>query len=92
MWRGSRQSRGYDSKWSKTRLLVLARDKYLCQYCIKEGRVAPATDVDHIVSIRSGGERLSLSNLQSLCKMHHSQKTATEDGGFGNYKIKRIDD
>jgi 5-methylcytosine-specific restriction protein A len=35
---------------------------------------APATEVDHVVPIESGGTHHD-SNLRSLCKRHHSAKT-----------------
>ncbi|MBE3589998.1 MAG: HNH endonuclease [Firmicutes bacterium] len=79
--RGSAASRGYDARWRRLRAMVLAREP-LCRACAVEGRVTPATDVDHIVPRSRGGTDV-LDNLQPLCHRHHSEKTAREDGGFG---------
>jgi 5-methylcytosine-specific restriction endonuclease McrA len=38
-----------------------------------------AVEVDHIMSIANGGERLDQDNLQSTCKRCHSWKTRTID-------------
>ncbi len=83
-YRGNSNQRGYDSRWRKARLAYL-RSKPLCAECEKEGKFEPATELDHIVPHR-GNQKLfwSSSNWQGLCKHHHSVKTATEDGGFGN--------
>ena len=49
-----------------------------------------ATEIDHVIPHKGnwllflGG--VNYENLQGLCKVHHSQKTAREDGGFGNAK------
>ena len=62
-----------------------ARKKFMSEhpYCAECGRVA--SDLDHI---RPHKGDLSLfwdkDNWQSLCKSCHSEKTASEDGGFGN--------
>lgn len=45
---------------------------------------APATDADHIVAVRVGGDPLDLGNGIGLCRSCHSRKTAAMDGGFGN--------
>lgn len=75
--------RGYGSRWQKARKAYLAQHP-LCVHCEAEGRVTPATDLDHIVP-HKGDMRLfwQTSNWQPLCKPHHSAKTAREDGGFG---------
>jgi 5-methylcytosine-specific restriction protein A len=55
--------------------------------CMAHGvRLPWATIVDHIVA-HKGDQTLfwDTSNWQSLCKTHHDQKTAREDGGFGRY-------
>ncbi|WP_408585180.1 HNH endonuclease [Paraburkholderia tropica] len=46
----------------------------LCPECQREGRIAPAVDVDHIDNDPSNNER---SNLVGLCHSHHSAKTRT---------------
>jgi len=45
----------------------------------------PAEEVDHIIPHCGNWDLFTdLKNLQGLCHFHHSQKTAREDGGFGN--------
>ena len=34
-----------------------------------------SVEVDHIVPLAEGGERYAWSNLQSLCRPHHAEKT-----------------
>lgn len=62
--------------------MVLA-DEPICHdpYEQHPGRVVPTTDVDHIISMRRGGDN-SRANLQGLCHECHSYKTVIEDGGF----------
>ena len=45
----------------------------------------PANVVDHIKPITEGGAELNVNNLQSLCTMHHNQKSARE-GNARKYK------
>jgi 5-methylcytosine-specific restriction protein A len=67
----------YQSKgWKIQRTLAMVRDHYVCCIC-----GAPATEVDHIQSIESGGSKLALDNLQSLCRACHSRKTRDEQLG-----------
>jgi 5-methylcytosine-specific restriction endonuclease McrA len=41
-----------------------------------------ATDIDHVVPLRviiaNGGDPFDLTNVQPLCRRHHSEKTARE--------------
>lgn len=75
--RGTRQARGYDQAWMMARMVILARDR-ICRIC----RRAESTQVDHIVPLTRGGARLDPDNLQGLCAVCHSRKTATEDSRF----------
>lgn len=74
---GSTTERGYGHAWRKLREVVLKRDNYLCVQCGKDGRLAEATDVDHILNKAKGGTD-SIDNLQSLCDSCHKIKTANE--------------
>lgn len=76
----SSTQRGYGYKWQQ------AREGYLRKHpiCVKCDRLTVATEVDHIIPHK--GDMVLFwdrSNWQSLCKSHHSEKTAREDGGFG---------
>lgn len=65
----------YHSKeWEAVRRLVLARDHYLCQKCLKEKRLTPASMVHHIVELRDDwSKRLQADNLVSLCQSCHNK-------------------
>jgi 5-methylcytosine-specific restriction endonuclease McrA len=71
--------------WQALRRAALARDGGRCRW---PGCNSHATHVDHIqprprgAAGPSGADRLD--NLQSLCRSHHSSKTAQSDGGFGH--------
>lgn len=66
--------RGYDYQWQQVSKAYRIANP-LCAHCAKAGRVALATEVDHIVPLVDGGERLDWSNLQSLCHQCHVRKT-----------------
>jgi 5-methylcytosine-specific restriction endonuclease McrA len=68
-----RDSRHY----RKRRLAVLARDGYVCAYCGQD-----ATTVDHIQSIKAGGDPLSLENLVACCKRCNSAKGSRSQAVF----------
>lgn len=71
--------RGLGWEWQKFRLRILKRDLYLCQPCKADGRVAAATQVDHIIPRHKGGE-MADSNAQSICEACHKAKTAADQG------------
>lgn len=65
------KKRLYNTRWRKLRLLHLKAHP-LCVMCTQDGRIAPATEVDHI--IKHDGDRtlfFDKRNLQSLCADHH---------------------
>jgi len=73
----SRHERGYGTSWDKLRPLILGRDKHLCQECARQGRITPATTVDHIKAKANGGTD-DPDNLESLCWPCHRAKTGRE--------------
>jgi 5-methylcytosine-specific restriction protein A len=75
--RGNRHARGYGNAWVKRRERILLRDCGLCQPCKRAGHVTIATEVDHVVPKAQGGSDED-SNLQSICKACHKDKTARE--------------
>ena len=56
-------------------------DYPLCKHCMGEGRITPATDVDHVNGRADRAEDYTPDNYQSLCKSCHSIKTADENAG-----------
>lgn len=66
--------RGYDEDWAKVRKEFLR--KHPTCWCGE-----PATEVDHIQTIREApGRRLDVTNLRALCKRHHSRRTMRDQG------------
>jgi 5-methylcytosine-specific restriction protein A len=73
----------YDSRaWRKLRAWFI-RQNPVCVECKGQGIATVVDVVDHITPIKEGGARLDASNLQSLCNMHHNQKSARERGRAG---------
>ncbi len=64
------------ARWRHTRKRVL----FAQPLCAVEGCGEIATDVDHIVPLPEG-DPYALSNLQGLCRRHHSEKTRREQLG-----------
>jgi 5-methylcytosine-specific restriction protein A len=80
--RGSARQRGYNTRWEKARKTYLMRNP-LCVLCQREGRVTPATVVDHIVP-HKGDTKLfwdTEDNWQPLCKPHHDRDKQREERG-----------
>ena len=81
--RGTAHERGYTGAWQKARIAYLSAHP-LCAEHTRQGRVMPASVVDHIKP-HKGDKTLfwDSANWQPLCKACHDRKTATEDGGWG---------
>ena len=78
----------YDSTaWRKLSRLY-RRLNPLCVDCKAKGIAKAVQIVDHVIPIEQGGERLAMSNLQSLCIACHNTKTAGERVGAGQKSIK----
>lgn len=80
-WREGKTStqRGYGYAWQKARAAYLA--KYpLCAMCEAEGRVYPASVVDHKVAHRGDMTIFwDSTGWQSLCKPHHDSHAQKRD-------------
>ena len=85
--RKSRDSRYDSALWRKIRKQVLIRDKYLCQQCLREGMHTAVCQkkmdhaVDHIKPVKDGGKFFDMSNLETLCRAHHEQKSTRTSRG-----------
>ena len=75
--RGGASARGYDARWKKARAIFLKQHP-LCAFCQAEGKLVPATVVDHIIPHR-GNQQLfwDQTNWESLCKTCHDKKTGS---------------
>ena len=75
--RGGADARGYDARWRRARKAFLGRHP-LCVECQRDGKLTPATVVDHIVPHR-GDQKLfwDQTNWQPLCKDCHDKKTGS---------------
>jgi len=77
--RSSANERGYSSRWQKVRSQFLKANP-LCKECQSQGKLTPATVVDHIKPHR--GDKVLFwdeSNWQPLCKKCHDKKTRSLD-------------
>ena len=60
--------------WVKTRNYVMARDNHLCQWCLRDNRLASADLVHHIKHLYKFPELgLDTENLISLCEICHGK-------------------
>jgi 5-methylcytosine-specific restriction endonuclease McrA len=90
----SRSKRGYTAEWYACSKAYLQKHP-LCVRCAQRGEVVASEVTDHVIPHKGD---MSLfwdeNNWQALCKPCHDEKTASEDGGFGNpiYRSKVNDD
>jgi len=67
--------------YKKQRLIVLARDGYICNYCGTELDDKNAT-VDHVIPIAKQGNPMDLQNMVSCCKSCNSKKGSRSEHVF----------
>ncbi|HUQ69233.1 MAG TPA: HNH endonuclease [Planctomycetaceae bacterium] len=84
-FRGTAAQRGYSTdhgKWAKD---VKARDCYLCQDCLKDGRVITGSIADHVLPRHVRPDlALAIDNGRTLCRSHHATKTAKDNRLYGS--------
>lgn len=60
--------------WRRMRKQALQRDHYLCQECLRSGKITQATEVHHIMDLEHFPSlALEISNLESLCWNCHEE-------------------
>ena len=73
--RGSKLHRALNRhRWERLRVQVFKRDGYRCRKCGGAG----ALEVDHITAQYRGGDPYDMSNLQTLCRGCHIEKSRGE--------------
>ena len=72
-----RQDPRVSKDYKKVRLVVLARDGYVCYYCGQD-----ADTVDHVISIKNGGNPVDPFNLLACCRRCNSAKGSRSQGVF----------
>lgn len=75
----AKRSGKYGRRWRRFRLVWLSEHPW-CVECERERKLTLASEVDHIDPLQEGDEVCDPGNVQSLCKTHHSRKTARECG------------
>ena len=65
------------AQWQKLRDRYITQHP-LCEMCEKRGLVVEGKEVDHIVELQEGGDKLDPNNLMTLCIRCHRRKTAEE--------------
>jgi len=77
-------------RWRRLRRLKL-RERPLCEACLAQGQIEPATTVDHRVRITDGGNPFpAVQDLSSLCASCHNSKSRAEQMGQ-DYWVKGCD-
>lgn len=76
------------SAWAKCRELALKRDNFLCVHCLKEKRIRKADVVHHLIEVKDDFTKaLELSNLESVCHMHHNRLHSSKEKVIKKNKI-----
>ena len=76
-WSGNNDTFYHSNRWRTLRKSVLTANP-LCVHCSANGLVTLAKVADHIQSVRLGGDKWNIDNLQGLCESCHNIKTSKE--------------
>ncbi|WP_091839815.1 HNH endonuclease [Marininema halotolerans] len=61
--------------WKKCRETILTRDHYLCQPCLRRGKLTTANTAHHIKPLAKAPDlALDEDNLESICPTCHNQE------------------
>jgi 5-methylcytosine-specific restriction enzyme A len=75
--------------WLKCRGIVLIRDHYLCQPCLKQGELKPANIVHHIEPIDERPDQaLDPDNCETICPSCHNKEHPEKGGGKRKKRLK----
>lgn len=79
--------RFYHTKaWHDARQETLTRQHYLCQDCLREGKITVAKTVHHIIPLRDDWDnRLDQDNLEVICLEHHNEEHPEKGSGNKKY-------
>jgi 5-methylcytosine-specific restriction endonuclease McrA len=75
--------------WQKCRQTVLIRDHYLCQECLRNGQLTPASTVHHIEPLDERPDlALDVNNLETICPACHNKEHPEKGGGKRKRRLK----
>ncbi|ABQ23670.1 HNH endonuclease [Clostridium kluyveri] len=78
-------------RWQRVRKIVLIRDNYLCQPCLRRGLIKEANTVHHIVELRKDlSKAFELDNLESICPACHNKEHPERNGSKKKKKRRDI--
>ena len=78
VYRQNDKSSFYHSKqWRMLRNWYIKKNP-ICAECKRQDKLTAGYCVDHIRPISIGGNKIDISNLQTLCESCHSKKSAQE--------------
>ncbi|OIK13582.1 endonuclease [Bacillus sp. MUM 116] len=61
--------------WLNCRKIVLIRDTYLCQECLRKGKITAANTVHHIKHLEEYPDlALDIDNLETICRPCHNNE------------------
>lgn len=79
-------------RWQRLRKLKLQQNP-LCETCLQQQRIVPATVVDHVIAVKAGGDPYpALDKLCSQCASCHNRKTRIVEQQGGELSIKGCDE